>query len=93
VRDQACGVVVMTDVVVKFDLKDADTEVKLFEAVNNFAAEREENSELLEIEADAPMIMVKTTSHGEAFKKSVIFQDKADAEHFMYYWRRYLRVA
>ena len=83
----------MTDVVVKFDLKDADTEVKLFQAVNQFALERECTRGDASVADDAPVIMVKTTSHGERFKKSVIFQHRHDAEHFMHYWRRFVRVA
>ena len=83
----------MTDVVVKFDLKDAATETKLFQAVNQFAAERECMGTGASGTDDAPVIMVKTTSYGEGFKKSVIFQRRRDAEHFMSYWRRFAKVA
>lgn len=83
----------MTDVIVKFDLKDADSESRLFQAVNQFAAERECMKVLSSGTDDAPLIMVKTTSFGEGFKKSVIFQDRRDAENFMYYWRRFEHAA
>ncbi len=84
---------IVTDVIVKFDLKDAETETKLFQAVNQFAAERECMGAGASGTDDAPVIMVKTTSYGEGFKKSVIFQRRRDAEHFMYYWRRFTNVA
>ena len=82
----------MTDVVVKIELRDSDTEAKLFKAVDEFASNRAGNSACQQSE-DAPQIMVKTLPGVEFLRKSLIFQDRRDAEEFMYYGRRFQQVA
>ena len=82
----------MTDVVVKIELRDSDTEAKLFKAVDEFASNRAEKASGQPSE-DAPQIMVKTLPGVEFLRKSLIFQDRRDAEEFMYYWRRIQQVA
>lgn len=86
-------VVIMTDVVVKIEVQDPESEARLFQAVNSFAANRGAKSSGATDCEEAPQIMVKTIPGGEFFRKTVIFQDHNDAEEFMYYWHRIKQVA
>lgn len=83
----------MTDVIVKIDVDDRESEAKLFEAVNLFAANRGSSASGAELCEEAPQIMVKTVPGGGFFRKTVIFQRSSDAEDFMYYWHRFRQVA
>ena len=83
----------MTDVVVRIDLEGPESEAKLFEAVNQFAADRAEQSDAPQECEDAPQIMIKTVPDGQFFKKAVIFQDETDARAFMFYWHQAAAVA
>lgn len=83
----------MADVVVKIDLKGPESEAKLFEAVNIFAENKDSVSDGALVCEDAPQIMIKTLHDGDFTKKAIIFQDRADAEAFMYFWRRHQMVA
>ena len=83
----------MTDVIVKIELEDPESEARLFEAVDHFATNKGTKA-LSEHDCDdAPQIMIKSVPDGGFCKKTVIFQDRNDAEEFMFYWRRYQQVA
>lgn len=78
----------MTDVVVKIELDDSSSEVKLFKAIDQFASRQGDMPEGQEQFVDAPVIMIKTVPDGDLRKKTVIFQNKEAAEEFLYFWRR-----
>lgn len=83
----------MTDVVVKIDLKGPESEAKLLDAIDRFAENKGASSRSGAICDDAPQIMIKTFHDRGIFRKAVIFQDREDAEAFMYFWRRHQFVA
>lgn len=83
---------IMTDVVVKIDLKGPESEAKLLDAVDRFAENKESNGSGAGVCDDAPQIMIKTFHDRGAFRKAIIFQDRNDAEAFMYFWRRHERL-
>ncbi|MAT34520.1 MAG: hypothetical protein CMK06_05185 [Ponticaulis sp.] len=83
----------MTDVIVSIDLDGPETETRLFEAVDQFAASRCGTAVEFPESDDAPGIMIKTVPDGEFHRKTVIFQTRSEAEAFMYYWRRFQTVA
>lgn len=84
---------IMTDVVVKIDLDDLASELKLSAAIDQFALSRRANEEGVFDNDEAPDIMIKTIPTGNFVQKKVIFQDRRDAEDFMYFWRRVQLVA
>jgi len=78
----------MTDIVVKIELDDTSSEAKLFKAIDQFATRQRDGAGMVNGAGDAPAIMIKTIPDGTLRRKSVIFQDKASAEEFLYFWRR-----
>lgn len=83
----------MTDVVVRIDIDDQNSEAKLFAAIDEFAMSKRGSEPDNCLGKDAPDIMIKTVSLGEFIQKKIIFQAREDAEAFMYFWRRMQLVA
>lgn len=83
----------MTDVVVRIKLENRMSESRLQEAVNKFVLRHSDEAGHSEDRSDAPAVMIKTVPDGELKQKAIIFQDKQDAEEFLYFWRRFQLVS
>ena len=83
----------MTDVVVRISVENRKSETRLLEAVNKFVLRHNDEAASTAGGSEAPVVMIKTVPDGELTQKAVIFQDKNDAEEFMYFWRRFQLVS
>lgn len=83
----------MTDVLVRIDVADSQSESKLFEAVDQFASRKYKDDHLTNGCVDAPAIMIKTMPDGNLTQKIIIFQDQASADEFLFVWRQCRKVS
>lgn len=82
---------IMTDVVVKIDIADQETDAKFIQALDEFALSWTNYEH--DGQREAPEIMIKSVPNGQVVRRNVIFQDKQAADEFMSFWARAIATA